>query len=40
MRRNERLKRIVFPALDLLKGEVIRHYETDDKGNLLFIPKD
>jgi hypothetical protein len=37
---NERLKTIVFPALDFLKGEVIRHYATDDKGNLLFIPKD
>jgi hypothetical protein len=37
---NERLKTIVFPALDLLKGEVLRHYETDDRGNLFFIPKD
>jgi hypothetical protein len=40
MRRNERLKRTVFPALDLLKGEALRHYEKDDHGNLLFIPKD
>jgi hypothetical protein len=40
MRRNERLKRTVFPALDLLKGEAIRHYETDDRGNLFFTPKD
>jgi hypothetical protein len=40
MRRNERRKRTLFPALDLLKGEVLRHYETDDRGNLFFIPKD
>lgn len=38
-RRNERLARTVFPALDLLKGEVIRHYDVDGKGNLFFIPK-
>ena len=37
---NERLKRVVFPALDLLKGKVIRHYGTDDRGNLFFIPTD
>jgi hypothetical protein len=37
---NERLKRVVFPALDLLKGEIIRHYGTDDRGNLFFIPTD
>src|SRR5712692_1681565 len=40
MRRNERLKRTVFPALDLLKGEVLRTYEQDDRGNLFFLPKD
>jgi hypothetical protein len=40
MRRNERLKRTVFPALDLLKGKAIWYYETDDRGNLFFIPKD
>jgi hypothetical protein len=39
-RLNERLKRTVFPALDLLKGEVIRHYEMDDKGTLFFLPTD
>jgi hypothetical protein len=38
-RRNETLKRVVFPALDTLKGEAIRHYEFDGK-NLFFIPKD
>jgi len=39
MRRNERLKRTVFPALDMLRGTVLRHYETDDRGNLFFIPR-
>jgi hypothetical protein len=38
-RLKQRLKTTLFPALDLLKGEVIRHYETDTNGNLLFIPK-
>jgi hypothetical protein len=37
MRRNERLKRVVYPALDLLKGEGIRDYEVDDRGNLFFM---
>jgi hypothetical protein len=36
----ECLKRTVYPALDLLKGEVLRTYEQDDQGNLFFIPKD
>jgi hypothetical protein len=40
MRLNERLKRTVFPALDLLKGEVLRHYEMDNKGTLFFVPTD
>jgi hypothetical protein len=39
MRRNERLKRVVYPALDILYGSVIRQYEADDRGNLFFIPK-
>lgn len=39
-RRNETLKRIVFPALDTLKGEAFRCYETDDRGNVFFIHKD
>jgi hypothetical protein len=39
-RRNERLQREVFPALDLLKGEAIRSYEMDDRGNIVFIPLD
>ena len=37
---NERLKRTVFPALDLLKGQAIRSYELDDRGNIFFIPRD
>jgi hypothetical protein len=40
MRRNERLKRTVFPALELLKGEAIRFYELDDQGKIFFIPRD
>jgi hypothetical protein len=40
MRRNERLKRTVFPALELLKGEAIRSYELDDQGKIFFIPRD
>jgi len=39
-RRNEALKRIVFPALDTLTGEVLRCYEIDDRGNIFFIAKD
>ena len=38
-RRNARVRDIVFPALDLLKGEAIRSYEVDDRGNIFFIPK-
>ena len=36
----ERLKRTVYPALDLLKGEALSGYELDDRGNIFFIPKD
>jgi len=36
----ERLKRTVFPALDLLKGEAIRSYELDGEGNIFFITRD
>ena len=39
MRRNERLKRTVFPALDLLKGQAIRSYELDGRSNIFFLPK-
>jgi hypothetical protein len=39
MRRNERLKRTVYPALDLLKGQAIRAYELDDRSNIFFLPK-
>jgi hypothetical protein len=31
---------VVFPALDLLKGQAIRSYELDDRGNIFFLPKD
>jgi hypothetical protein len=39
-RRNAKLKQVVFPALDLLKGQAIRSYELDDRGNIFFIPRD
>jgi hypothetical protein len=39
-RRNARLQEVVFPALDLLKGQAIRTYELDAKGNIVFFPKD
>jgi hypothetical protein len=31
---------MVFPVLDLLKGQEIRTYELDAKGNIVFFPKD
>jgi hypothetical protein len=37
-RRKARLQEVVFPALDLLKGQAIRGYELDDRGNIFFIP--
>ncbi len=39
-RRTEALRETVFPALDLLKGQAIRSYELDDRGNIVFIPRD
>jgi hypothetical protein len=39
-RRNARLREVVFPALDLLKGQAIRTYELDTRGNIVFFPKD
>jgi hypothetical protein len=39
-RRNARLQEVVFPALDLLKGQAIRSYELDDRGNIVFFPKE
>jgi hypothetical protein len=39
-RRNARVREVVFPALDLLKGQAIRSYELDDRGNIFFLPKD
>jgi hypothetical protein len=38
-RRTVKLGEVVFPALDLLKGEAIRSYELDDRGNIFFIPR-
>jgi hypothetical protein len=37
-RRNERLKRTVFPALDRIKGQACDRYELDDRGNIFFYP--
>lgn len=39
-RRNEVLKEVVFPALDLVVGEVIQRYELEDRGNIIFFPPD
>ena len=39
-RRTEALRETVFPALDLLKGQALREYGLDDRGNIFFIPKD
>jgi hypothetical protein len=39
-RRNARLHEVVFPALDLLKGQAIRTYELDARGNIVFFPQD
>src|SRR5256714_4725160 len=39
-RRNARIKDVVSPALDLLKGQAIRSYELDDRGNIFFLPHD
>jgi hypothetical protein len=38
-RRNARVREVVFPALDLLKGQAIQTYELDDRGNIFFIPR-
>jgi hypothetical protein len=35
-RRTERLKRVVFPALNLIKGQACSRYDLDDKGNIFF----
>jgi len=35
-RRTERLKRVVFPALDLIKGQACSRYDLDDRGNIFF----
>ena len=35
-RRNEMAKRSLFPALDLVKGQAMSHYELDGDGNIMF----
>jgi len=35
-RRTERLKRVVFPALDLITGQACSRYDLDDRGNIFF----
>src|SRR5882724_5599835 len=35
-RRTEALRETVFPALDLLKGQALREYGLDDRGNIFF----
>jgi len=37
-RQTERLKRTVFPALDMVKGQACDRYELDDRGNIFFYP--
>jgi hypothetical protein len=39
MRRNETLKRTVYPALELVKGQAFSQYEIDGKGNFVFFSK-
>jgi len=38
-RRHAKLREVVFPALDLLKGQAIETYALDDCGNIFFFPK-
>ena len=35
-RLNEMVKRSLIPALDLVKGQAVSHYEIDGDGNLVF----
>ena len=35
-RQTQRLKRTVFPALDMIKGQACDRYELDDRGNIFF----
>ena len=37
MRRNERLKREVFPSLERIKGYAFSHYTLDGEGNIFFL---
>jgi hypothetical protein len=37
-RQTERLKRTVFPALDMIKGQACDRYELDGRGNIFFYP--
>jgi hypothetical protein len=36
-RLNEMMKRSVLPALDLVIGQAISHYEMDGEGNIIFV---
>jgi hypothetical protein len=35
--RNQKVKQVVFPALELVKGQAFRQYELDDQGNIFFV---
>ena len=35
-RLNEMVKRSLIPALDLVRGQAVSHYEIDGDGNLVF----
>jgi len=35
--RNQKIKQVVFPALELVKGQAFRQYEIDDQGNIFFV---
>lgn len=37
-RQTERVKRTVFPALDLIQGHACDRYELDERGNIVFYP--
>ncbi len=35
--RNQKIKQVLFPALDLISGQAFRRYELDDRGNIFFL---
>ena len=39
-RQTERFTRTVLPALALLKGHAYAHYELDERGTMVFYPRD